>query len=562
MEKKRNKILSLFLVFVFSIMFLYLPVDAAGKAQISMTTVRSSGATYESTSTFTVGEKIYLPINVSGISNTKVGGFACEITYNSDVLAFSNDTWTTVSDEDAVFYKYDKNGTVTLLWDTVSAGTVFDGDVIYVVFESKEDISEDTDLKFTLTVEDFYELSNDYPNIPYEISAKTVNAKIVIESIPQNVVQAFQKLEVVKATQESLDNIVDAEMLWESLTNNQQKLFVKNYGEEYDWFSTARNRYNKAVNQASIDEINRQVEDFKTTYGAVLALTTETVTTRHADAVDAATKAYEILPTSVTTRLDQGIPQLLEDLGERIEELEEAKAEAETFISEYSETANITESMLESNYTAYSVMVDEAMMMYDILSEDAKSLVSELYEKLAALQKKSDEIAAANEALAVTRDEVNAYQQKWLKVFTLNAGNVSIADKTAIEMAIADYAKLSKPAQESLASRITMLKSLLSKIETSSEGSSGGSTDGSATNNGSEGSGQTQVKETIVEKEVMVKITEYLNKNVPKTIWFLLILLAIAILTLLFPFIMTLRYKKYRAKFDAIQTLNRKEGNV
>ena len=550
-----KKIGSLFLVLVLAFSILNIPVDAANKAQISYSTQRSKGTQYETTSTFTVGEKIYVPITFQGIPDVKVGGFACKIEYNSDALTFSSNTWTTVNDKDAVFYTHDKNGTVTLLWDTVSNGTVFDGTIFYVVFESKEDISEDTDLKFSIQVDDFYELSAAYPNILFEVESKTLTAQIVVEGIPQTVLEAMQQLKTISASQESLDCIVDAEMQWGSLTANQQKSFVKQYAQEYEWFSTARNRYNKAVEQAGVDAINQQVKDFKTTYAEVLALSTETVTLQNAEAVAATTKAYEILPTSVTTRLPQEIPKLLKDLGKRIEDLEEAKAEAEIFIKDYGACGDITEAMLTESFTTFEAQITEAMLMYDMLPEDAKPLVADLYGKLSALQKKCEEIIATNEELKAISDEVNAYQRKWLKVFTLNAGNVSLEDKTAIEMAISDYASLSKPAQEALSSKITMLKSLLERINSQRDDNSvqSGATDDSTVV-------QTQTKEKIVEKEVLVKITEYLSKAVPKVVWILLALFLTAILTLLFPLIMTLYYKKNKKKFQTIHGTNVGKG--
>ena len=213
--------------------------------------------------------------------------------------------------------------------------------------------------------------------------------------------------------------------------------------------------------------------------------------------------------------------------------------------------------MLDEAFELYSTAVDEAVMVYDILSPDAQTLVSNLYGKILELKEKIDAKTTEDEAKAAVRAEVNAFQQKWLKVFTLNSGNVTAYDRTAIEMALADYENLSAEAKESLTARITMLKNLLTVIEGIEKPDDGG-------NGNSGGDGETPGtsdggKTTVVEKEVLVTVKEFISRNMSKIVWVLFVLLAAAVASLLFPLIMTIRYKKRNESTNPSQNNEGKE---
>jgi len=575
MIKSLNSVIAVLLLIVLSFTVLFTPVSAATAAQIQIRTVGSEGGTYTDKTAFTVGEKIYLPIKFSGIGSVGVQGFSCEITFNADVLTFSESTFVAINDENAVFDKNVLDSTIYLIWDTTSKNIVFNSDAIFVVFETKE-LTEDADISFTIKINDFYSSESGKPDIAYNIVNQTVTASIAAHKIDEAVLAALKKLENI--TTDSLADIVAAETAWNTLSEKQKQFLKTNHKNEYDWLNTARTRLNEAINQANIAAVNKLLNEFKTTHKTVLELTSETVKVENKSAVKAALTAYKTLPTSVTTRLDQTIPTRLQDLLDKIEILEDSEKEAKSFEESYGYLTELNDTMLETSFDAYSGFIDEAIMVYDLLPDEAKVAVSETYKKLQALKKKCDDIVAKDEALAAIRNEVNAFQQKWLQVFTVNTGNVTVYDKTAIELVIADYEKnLSEKAKESLASRIATFKSLLIAIEelesaedeeseTPSEQQpddnsgtqSGGSAQQQPDNNSSIQQPQTQptpevltevkteiqVQEKIVEKEVLN--TKYLNKNISKTIWILLVLLVISVLTLVFPAYMTIRYRKRR----------------
>lgn len=567
--KKICKGLSVLFAAVMLLCLCVVPGQAASTAQISIRTAAASGGEYSNTTAFAAGEKLYLPIRFIGISDTYVRGFAATLTYNANALNFLEESFTGVQDDQADFYTKAQNGVISLTWDTDSKNTVFNGDVLFLVFEVKADLAGAATAPFTLSVTDFYAAGAGLPDIPYTVTTATVTAQLSPENISEETLAAFRKLETV--TVDSLNDIVAAETAWNALTAKQKETLLEKYPQEYNWLSTARNRYNQAVANAGAEEILRLVEEYKTTYAGVLALTEETVTIAHEDQVNKAKIAYEALPTSVTSRLDQAIPGLLEDLLARISALRDAEAEAQEFIETYSYLTGTTDAMLESQFDRYSVLIDESVMMAGLLSPDAQQIAADMITQLQALQAKCDAILAGNEQEAAIRAEINAFQQKWLYVFSRNAGNVSVYDKSAIEMVIDDYEQLSDAAKEGLAARMRTLQGLLNvieQLESSAEdsptvptipGDSGtsGNTQPPAENMGQgNGAGNTQSPGGNTDQgngtqgqqpeaeTVTVTKYQYLDKGISLAIKILLLLLLLAVLTLLIPLIMTLKYKQ------------------
>lgn len=533
MNQKWNKTFALFLILIFTVSITYTTVDAAEKANITISTAKSTESGYQITDSFDAYDRIYVLVDFSNIGNTHIGGLSFKLTYDTSVLQFDGSSNSTVEDKNAVFYFHDKEGTITFLWDTVSEQTVFDGTVFCIAFQCLSGVYEEKNITFKIEVEDFY--NTKYSNIPYTLSTNVINAKILVETIPQSLVDAFQKLENI--TTESLNDIVAAETEWGNLSGSQQLQVMKKQSKLYTWYSTARTRYNQVVNQAGADKVLALVDEYTATYGHVLKLTTETVTIQNKNAIEQAQAAYGNLPTSVTTRLDQNIPKHFKELLKRVSALEDAQEEATYFKEEYNGLLKDTQQQLEYNFEATVLKVDEAVLYYEMMSPDAQNLVADLYKDLLKLKKQCDEIIANDKAMTVIREEVNEYQGKWIKILMLNPTRASLADKTAIEMAIADYDKLSEEAKEMLASKITNLKTILNKLTSAGTGNGtvGGNTQGGTT---------TKVVEKLVETEKTVTIIEYINKNIPKSIWILLCLLGSSILTLIWPLMMNLRYKK------------------
>lgn len=555
--KKLHRSLSLFFVIVMLSCLCFVPAHAAGTAQISIRTAMASEGQYLDCTAFSAGDKLYVPVKFNGISDTYVQGFRASVTYDDSALLFLKESFTAVEDESAEFYTRARDGKVTMTWDTQSESTAFNGEVFFLVFLVKEDISAKT-VTFKLTVADFYATGSGDPDIPYNLAVSTASAQIAPQNVPQDVLALLRRLETI--TLDSLDDIVAAETAWNALTDKQKVALGNKYPQEYDWLSTARTRYNQEVEYANAEQILQLVEKFKKDYADVLALTEDTVTIENEDRVSKAKIAYEALPPAVTSRLDKAIPGLLEKLLERISALRDAINEAKDFQDTYGYLTEITDVMLESGFGKYSVLIDEAVMVSEMLSAEAQKLAEKEIIILKELKDKCDAIVARDAEQAKIREEINAFQQKWLYVFTLNPGNVTVYDQSAINMVLSDYNKLSKAAQKGLESRMRTVKGLLDiirELEANTDEvpeipeipeipqTPETPQDPPAGNPDSNGNPPSAEKVTVTQ-------FKYLNKGVSLPIKILLLLLLLAVLTLLIPFAMMLRYKQ-RCKLLAPQ---------
>ena len=542
MKKRIASLVACLLSVLLASALIFIPASALTYASVTIKTYKIQDGSFVNTNSFKQGEKIYLPISFTGVQATPVKGFSCEVRYDSEKLDFEENAFDSASDKNAVLYANADAGVVYVLWDTTSDDTIFNNETVFLSFNVKENANAGS-VGFEMTVKELYSIGN--KDIDLSNASSSVSAEIASQSIPQETLDAIRKLENI--TVNSLDDITNAETAWNALDKNQKTFFKSNYAKEYNWLETAKSRYNKALNSAQISEIENILNKYKSDYSDVFSMTEETVKLIDKDLINAAKTAYSALPSTVTTRLDKDLPNHFERLLEAIDAIEEANKAAEDYKNSYGYLKNVTKSQIEELPELYGGYVDEAVMVYDLLPERAKDMVKELYSEILKKQKIYDEIIAGNKEKEAIRAEINDFQQKWLKVFILNAGNVTVHDKTAIEMAIADFKKLSKGAQESFSSRIASLSGLLdviSELEAQQPDSDSNGDSDDIDNSDSDSDSEPEVKETIIEKLVKAVSVKYLNKNISKTIKILFALLGMSVLSLLFPLIMTLKYKK------------------
>ena len=347
-------------------------------------------------------------------------------------------------------------------WDTNSNNTVFNGSVYYLRFEAIDGLTADANTQFTLQVDELFASANGFPYIPFTITQNSVSASIVLQDISSTALALFNKLETV--TVDSLQDITDAMDAYNALTTAQKKYLQSAYSDQYNWLSTAYERYYAAVEAATAQEVQAIIDNFQKTFGELLRRPLEQVTLQDADAVDNLAKTYAALPGTVTSRLGNDVEKKVKELQEWILTLTDAQAEAEYFRKSYETYYNMTDTEINIGYDNYYPYVDEAMMIYDSYDDATKSLLSEEYKKLSAVAEKMNALLAADEKESALREQVAAFQQKWLRCFTLNTGNVSIGDKTALEMCIADFNKLKADVKERLQPRISTFENLLTVI--------------------------------------------------------------------------------------------------
>lgn len=535
------------------------PAFAAGTARISIRTAAGGNGQYVDTSRFTAGDTIYLPIQITGVNATCVRGFTASVAYDESLLSFDNASFCAVQDKDAYFMTNASNGKAVIAWDTTAMDTVFSGDVFYLQFTVNQGDAASVQTQFTLDVKEFYESVSGFPDIAYQIAARTAAVTLEFETVPSDMLQKAARLETVTA--DSLADITAAETAFHAMTTTQQQLMKSKYPTQYEWLSTARTRYNRAVEQAGEEKIAQLALQYQTRYGEVLKLTVETVAASDRTRVQEAKTAYGNLPSSVTSRLDRNIPKLLSALLDKIDILDDCAKEVREYRNAYGYLMELTDTMLESGFSKYSTLIDEAVMVFDTLLPESQTALANEIAAIRALQGKCDAIAAADEAEAALRAKVSAFQQKWLYVFTLNNSNVTVGDKSAIKMVLADYEKQEDEVRERLASRMKTLHTLLTaieKLEQAAPPANGGTVTTpvvtppsgatsaappvtppaeGAVQDGT-GSGST---DPVVKTERSV---QYLDRGFTSIMWLLFIVLAAAVLSLAFPLVMTIRYRK------------------
>ena len=105
-------------------------------------------------------------------------------------------------------------------------------------------------------------------------------------------------------------------------------------------------------------------------------------------------------------------------------------------------------------------------MVYSILSEEAQTILSTEKQRIDKLTELASEYLKNDEATEVLLEKVSDFQKSYIEVFALNAGNVSLKDKTAIEMVLESYKRIEDPeVKEKLKNRIAQLENLLSVID-------------------------------------------------------------------------------------------------
>ena len=162
------------------------------------------------------------------------------------------------------------------------------------------------------------------------------------------------------------------------------------------------------------------------------------------------------------------------------------------------------------------------------------------------------------------REKVNAFQKKWLRVFTLTAANVSASDKTAIEMAIADYSAQDEDVKTFLSAKMASLNSLLTVIKDLEE--TGQSTGEIQVITQPGETITSTVTKTVVKKEpageAEVVTKTVVKKGFTRSIYVLLALLMFAMLLMIFPVVLQLRYNKLVNSADGGALENGLEGTA
>lgn len=373
----------------------------------------------------------------------------------------------------------------------------------------------------------------------------------------------FEGLQTIKYApdkpEDSKANIDEADRIYNQMTAAEKVIFKETYVDLYEYYRTAWTRYYDASVEASQAAVKAEVERFASENQEALAITkTEKVDESNYQAVLNAISAYGKLTGQAKVQALNYKAQLdaLEAAAKKIQtRIEADKAAQEYFIDPYMNTLwGLKESDVNAEtYADLMVISAEAETEYSSLDQEnlsaaMKKNVATYYDKLTTLQKKIQELAELVGEDESIQEEIAQFIQKWHVVTRLTALTVGVDDKTAIEMMLEDYGKLSEIAKQRLASNKTMAEGLLQIISSYNniQGSVGGNSGIAVVPQG--GSTQEVIKEVEVPVETIVTqtLSNLQFRNVPTIVYVMILLMGVAVLTMPIPVVFYLLHKRKR----------------
>ncbi len=465
-----KKILSITVLLCLLLSMLSLPVSAAQVATLSVKAYQLVADSYQPVTSVMPADRIVVRILANSAVNS-VAGLALTLRYDSTVLAYRNRYTLHISDENGSFsvnnVETEGEAGIRLLWDTTTADTQLDGLLFSFEFEVLGAEVDTTAL--TLEVDAFFEQDRDQS----EISANVNNCVLTLGTVDFSPFQALKDHEI-RYDDATLQRIAAAEAAFAGFTGAQKTAFIKNHGDLYKAFTNARPEYNRLAQAAKKEELLAEAEKFISDFAElwVLEKNAEDILD-YEEQVNLADATYQALSDGSKTRIAAQYPEKIADLltaiDDRKYDIQQAEAFREDEYSGFYLLWSIDDATVQATYTDLISMVSAADNAYKALSDYAKTLVSREYGKLTHIQALIDQLAESDKNAAALQETVNAFVQKWSKVFLLNVANVSLKDQSAIEMAIQDSENLDAAAQAVLKSRIDNLKKLLTVIEAAQE---------------------------------------------------------------------------------------------
>ena len=441
----------------------------------------ASAKAYVSTTTFNTAEnsekKLYVPITVKTDKN--VGGLLLKVAYDSALLGFSKNASFSLMGDDMSVNVYDSGSFVSLAMDTTNPVSKMNGEIYYLVFEAKESAAEGSAGTFSLTVGSIFDTSKSQNDITFAAENSTVNYTLTKTAVSNELIKAAARLENI--TLDSQGDIKAAKLLYDALSQSQKLQFKNEYPDHYNWLSTAQTRYNRLAENETVAQLKKKAAEFVERNKKTLALDTEKMTLADNDAVNAmktdrktlTDKEWQYVPSDKKTAYEKIVKRMQELLDED-EERRDIETEVNDYKEKYKDCLGVSDSELKSNCEDYMVILDEAMLVYDTLSEAAREQLKTFYEQLKAVQEKCLQYISENEESLKVRNNVLAFQNQWLQVLMLTSSTVKINDELAINIMLQSYSKLGQKEQTLLSSKVEAVRQLLPLIKNMSANASGG----------------------------------------------------------------------------------------
>lgn len=485
MKKVIALLLSVLLIFSMILVTAF-PSVALANTIISFETKKYDAGTgnYSVISQANAGDIIYIVASLSHLNS--LGGITFTLDFDTELFSFDKSkSFTTIVDEKSDVFFNSNNGKISVIWETVSENTAVNDAVFYVAIKVSDAILTDVNATFQAAIVEMFDGTENQKTINCTVH-NNPSIMIATSIVPNNVLTLAESVKTLSYNpkndpdlpKDSLSTIVSAESAFAALTPSQQLAFRDKYPVLYEALSTARTRYYRLAESEAEKLILKEIEDFKKKFEDALKLEVNNVTVDDKVTVNFAYDwMNEILSKDAQKKLDVETKTKLTELYNKIRTLEKEAAEKEEADAEVKDFKNtygymFTDAYLESFSIAYDVdgpIVLEAIMVYEsLLSETAQKQLTKEYKILQELEDLIEKYTADDKAAAELLNKVADFQKRYAKVYTLNTNNVSIADKTAIEMVISAYESLGNDEEalkEKLTPRIIQLKSLLVVIE-------------------------------------------------------------------------------------------------
>ncbi|MBQ1283892.1 MAG: hypothetical protein IIY18_02700 [Clostridia bacterium] len=556
----KNRIISLVLtVFLVSaVLFGTVSVTAASDAVLSVGAIKGS----TEISSVSPGEK--LTVSVSVQNSKAISSLQFKISYDPALFTFAeNSVDCLISDVDGVAQSAGntQTGTVTVIWDTTASNTVLNGKIFNLLFTA-ETVGSNANGTFKITSAAFYDSSNQ--KITSDISTASVNVAVNAITFTEEELEAYRKLETITYPDSKAD-IDAAKAIFTGYSNEKIKAFFNSYPDLYEYYRTASTRYYIAQENAGYAEIDKAIAAFQEKYARILAIPDGKVTLSDKTEVTAANDELGAMSDAVLARMDNSVKEKIKSLVSEIRQLEKDASKYSKAVQEYEEFKKNFKTVLEAdendiagNYEEFGALVVEAIASFDLMSDIAQELGQSERAYLSELMGYVNKYTAEDEAEQALLEKQQEFLKKHATVLAITQRNVTVYDKTAIEIAIADIDAQPEALREKLAMRRSLLQKLLDKIatmEVPSSDSNGtatiitkptNTTSSTTTTGGNSGTTANSAVKTETNGDSTNTVTKTVISEVPQIILILCIILAVSVLMLVFPAILAWQYLKQK----------------
>ena len=556
----KNRIISLVLtVFLVSaVLFGTVSVTAASDAVLSVGAIKGS----TEISSVSPGEK--LTVSVSVQNSKAISSLQFKISYDPALFTFAeNSVDCLISDVKGVAQSAGntQTGTVTVIWDTTASNTVLNGKIFNLLFTA-ETVGSNANGTFKITSAAFYDSSNQ--KITSDISTASVNVAVNAITFTEEELEAYRKLETITYPDSKAD-IDAAKAIFTGYSNEKIKAFFNSYPDLYEYYRTASTRYYIAQENAGYAEIDKAIAAFQEKYARILAIPDGKVTLSDKTEVTAANDELGAMSDAVLARMDNSVKKKIKSLVSEIRQLEKDASKYSKAVQEYEEFKENFKTVLEAdendiagNYEEFGALVVEAIASFDLMSDIAQELGQSERAYLSELMGYVNKYTAEDEAEQALLEQQQEFLKKHATVLAITQRNVTVYDKTAIEIAIADIDAQPEALREKLAMRRSLLQKLLDKIatmEVPSSDSNGtatiitkptNTTSSTTTTGGNSGTTANSAVKTETNGDSTNTVTKTVISEVPQIILILCIILAVSVLMLVFPAILAWQYLKQK----------------